>query len=308
MEDYKVSDVASEEQKQRNINAFKEGVNSHAPTQGWQYSDKVKPQGISDVDYIGVEVKTTNGGMTVADQYMRVPGGNMTSVEIFADMAHINKEALIHDKIPGKSEDYYAEIGEHEAGHLHEYHGFMDGGVGNEVVGDKAAYNGNRPHVEEAIRDSRKIATLVNPSHATSLALPDQAGGREPQVNTMRIHAASRAFHDTVAADLISSGKIQSANELEAFHKEHPDSVRQSVETLNKSRAFDDISGTVGIYARQMVEDYLDTSAKYLKGKEDKPSFQFKDNANSLTSPSGEITGPQILQQQKPQASPSIAP
>lgn len=295
--------------EQENVDAFRQGVAATAPKGGWSYSANQKPADTSDVKYAGVEVATSEGGMKVDGQQMRVPKGDMSAQEIFAEMSGVSPSTVKNGQVPGSSQDYYAEIGQHEGGHLHDHNGSMDGGVSDEIAGDRAAYNGDRPEVEEAIRDSRKIATLVNPSHATSLGLPDKQGGENPEVNTLRINRAAKAFHDTVAADLISKGKIDSAQELEAYHKEHPEVVRESVESLKKGGAFEAIDGTVGKYARQMADDYIDASKRRLNGPEDSPKALFQDNAQSVTTQSpanSEPASPSGPKQVAPQ--PAAAP
>lgn len=144
----------------------------------------------------------------------------------------------------------------------------MDGGLGEEIHGDRTAYNGDNPEIEEVMRDMRKIAAVINPSHATSPALADAPGGVSPEVNSMKLFAAARQFQDTVAADLMSRGVIQSVADIKKLQSERPEIVQQSIETLKKSGAFDDMEGSKGQYVRQFADDYVAASKKWLQAPE----------------------------------------
>jgi hypothetical protein len=245
-----------------NIEAYKRGVESKAPSKGWVFKEADRPAGMADTEFIGVEAHHENH-VQKGPYEVRVAKGDMSLKAIFAKMANV-PESSIKREIPGNTADYYREIGQHEAGHLYGKEGFADGGLGEEIHGDLTAYNGDNVLVEETLRDTRKLSSLTNTSHATSPALPDAPGGKAPDVNSMKLFAAAKTFRDTVAADLISDGLIQKVEDIKQLQESNPEAIRKSVQTLQKSGAFDDLEGSRGEYVRQYAREYLEASQKWL--------------------------------------------
>ena len=260
MKGVSLADVVASNNK--NIEAYKRGVESKAPPKGWVFKEAVRPAGMADTDFIGVEVHEENH-VQKGPYEVRVAKGDMSLKAIFAKMANV-PEASIKREMPGNAADYYREIGQHEAGHLYGKEGFADGGLGEEIHGDLTAYDGDNVLVEETLRDTRKLSSLTNISHATSPALPDVPGGKAPETNSMKLYAAAKTFRDIVAADLMSEGLIQKVEDIKQLQETNPEAIRKSVQNLQKSGAFDDLEGSRGEYVRQYAKDYLEASQKWL--------------------------------------------
>lgn len=255
-----------EQDRASNVEAYKEGLRSSVPASTpLSYSTTQPRPGQNDISFVGIEAHSHDTGLSHDSLRARLPQGNMSLREIFAEMAGVKPDALKRN-VPGNTADYYYEIGQHEGGHVAARPGVMDGGLGNEIVGDKAAFNGDNPEVESALHDTRKISALIRPSHATSPALPDQPGGEPKQYNAIQMYAAARDLRGVVATDLIASGKMKEPGNLEDLQRDDPKAVYDSVKKLNDSGTFEGIAGSRGQYMRQYAADYLDASERWLKG------------------------------------------
>ena len=253
----------AERQQAENVKAFKDGVVSGAPA-GTRYNfvEGTRPAGKDDIAHIGVEMHTEHGGLAIDTSKpvgVKTPMGDLSLKEIFAKLAGVAPDSLKHAP-PGNVATYYQEIGEHEAPHLGHHPGGLDGGLGNEIAGDKAAYNGNNPEVEEAVRDTRKLSSLIHPDHATSPALPDKPGGVAEDKSTIKMYGAAKEFSRLVADELIRQGKLASADGLEALQQKDPKAVYDSINSLKQNGTFDNIDGSRGEFILYIAEGRWDIS------------------------------------------------
>lgn len=258
--------LADTDQKREaeNIQAFRDGVASGAP-KGVPYSVVVKPdnanKNIAEAEVHDDPAKSSE---------IRLHKPNQSLREIFAEMAGVKPEHLKMEP-PGNAATYYFEIAEHEAGHMHSRYG-AGNTLGGENIADKVSYNGNNPAVEEALRDTRKLSSLIHPDHATSPALPDKPGGETQEKSAIKMHAAAQDFRDLVASDLMGQGKISSPAELEGLQQNDPKAVYDSVSSLKRGGAFDAAEGSRGDFLRQYATDYMQAAEKWIKGVEPEPA------------------------------------
>lgn len=257
--------MADTDQKRQaeNIQAFKDGVASTAP-KGVPYSVVLKQDGNPNIATAEVHDDPAK------PSEIRLHKPDLTLREIFAEMAGVKPEHLKMEP-PGNAAAYYFEIAEHEAGHMHSRYG-AGNALGGENIADNKSYNGNNPAVEDAMRDTRKLSSLIHPDHATSPALPDKPGGEAQEKSAIKMHAAAQDFRDLVASDLMGRGKIGSPAELEGLQQNDPKAVYDTVSSLKRGGAFDAAEGSRGDFLRQYANDYMQAAEKWIKGVEPAPA------------------------------------